>query len=343
MSQPLRIGVAGIGMIARRMHLPNLAALPEAEVTALWSRRVESLEAGAEALGSARPTRYQKFEAFLAHPGLDAVLITAPDHLHEAMALAALAAGKHVYLEKPPAITEDGNRRVLEAAELSDRVAVIGLQNRYSALYTRVAELLAAGAIGRVRMLWCKEYRIPFLPKPDDWILTKAGTGGSLLVKCIHFFDLFNWYAGAIATRVMATGGTGVVPGQETLDHAWVLVDYANGVRACLGMALFAPRGERVDVELIGEAGRITLSVQDQTLTVETASGTDSRKAAAPGEHFHAGSRLALEDFVRCARDGGVPRASLRIGVAAALLALAAERSVEENRAVDLVHPVAPA
>lgn len=341
MTDRVRIGVAGIGMIARKMHLPNLAALPDVEVTALWSRRAESLEAGVEALGS-RPALYREYGAFLADPHLDAVLISAPDYLHEEMALAALAAGKHVYLEKPPAITEEGNRRVLAAAEGSDRVAMVGLQNRYSALYVRAAEALAEGVIGRLRMLWCKEYRVPFLPKPGDWILTRAGTGGSLLVKCIHFFDLFNWYAGAPAARVLATGGTGVVRGQETLDHAWVLVDHANDVRACLGMALFAPRGERVDMELIGEAGRIALSVEDQTLAVETAAGTEVQRPAASGEHFHPGSRLALEDFVRCIGHGATPRSTVRAGVEAALLALAAERAVEAGRIVELASaPVA--
>lgn len=342
MTDRVRIGVAGIGMIARQMHLPNLAALPGVEVVALWSRGRESLEAGVEALGGGRPALYQEYEAFLADPDLDAVLISAPDHLHEQMALAALAAGQHVYLEKPPAITDDGNWRVLRAAEASDRVAMVGLQNRYSALYTRAAELLAEGAIGRLRLLWCKEYRIPFLPKPGDWILTRAGTGGSLLVKCIHFFDLFNWYAGAPAARVLATGGSGVVPGQETLDHAWVLVDHANDVRACLGMALFAPRGERVEMELIGEAGRIALRVEDQTLAVETAAGTEVQRAAPSGEPFHPGSRLALEDFVRCVRDGATPRSTMRAGVEAALVALAAERAVEEGRIVELASaPVA--
>lgn len=334
--RPLRVGVAGIGMIARKMHLPNLATMPEVEVVAMWSRRQESLESGLAALGGGHAALYQEFERFLAHDGLDAVLISAPDHLHEEMAVAALAAGKHVYLEKPPAITEEGNRRVLATAEASGLITMIGLQNRYSALYMRAADLLSDGAIGPLRMLWCKEYRVPFLPKPGDWILTKEGTGGSLLVKCIHFFDVFNWFAGALAARVMALGGNGVVPGQETLDHAWVLVEHANGVRACLGMVLFAPQGERVDLELIGERGRIALNVEDQTLTVETPAGIEVQPTSQAGERFHPGSRPALEDFLRCARDGEAPRSTVRVGVEAALLALAAERSVEERRAVEL-------
>lgn len=334
MSPRLRIGVAGVGMIAQKMHLPNLARLPEAEVVALWSRRAESLQAGVAALQSGAPSLYQDYAAFLSDPTIEAVLISAPDNLHEDMFLAALSAGKHVYLEKPASITVEGNRRVLAAAHASDRVTMVGLQNRYSRLYTRAADLLHEGTIGPLRVLWCKEYRVPFLPKPGNWILTRAGTGGSLLVKCIHFFDAFNWFAGVQAERVVATGGHAVVPGQETLDHAWVLVDYVNGVQACLGMVLFAPRGERVDLELVGECGRIALDVERQELTVETAEGVRVESTVPDGEHVHPGSRLALEDFVSCALSGGVPRASLDVGVDAALLALAAEQSVTEQRPV---------
>lgn len=336
MSERLRVGVAGIGMIARQMHLPNLAALSSVEVVALWSRSPDSLRGGAAALANARPALYQDYRTFLGHPALDAVLITAPDHLHEEMFVAAIDAGKHVYLEKPPAITREGNQRVGRLAAATDRVTMIGLQNRYSPLYTRGAELVAAGAIGRPRMLWVKEYRIPFLPKREGWIMTRAGTGGSLLVKCIHFFDLFLWYAGAPATRVMTSGASGVVPKQETLDHAWVLVDHANGVRACLGMVLFAPQGERVEIELIGEQGRIALSVEDQMLTLETGAGVDVEQVMSTGEHFHPGSRLAIDDFVRCCLGGGKPRAEVGVGVEAALLALAAEQSAAEGRPIDL-------
>ncbi len=336
MSRALRIGIAGVGMIARQMHLPNLIGLADAEVVALWSRSPDSLEGGAAIVGNPRPALYQDYPAFLGHPGLDAVIVTAPDHLHEAMFAAAVEAGKHTYVEKPLAITEEGNLRVRDLAEATDLVTMVGLQNRYAPLYVRAATLLMEGAIGPLRMLWVKEYRIPFLPKRGGWILSRASTGGSLLVKCIHFFDLFNWYAGAPAQRVVATGAGGVVPGQETLDHAWVLVDYASGVRACLGMVLFAPRGERVDVELIGERGRIALNVEDQTLTLETEAGLDVWQATPAGDHFHPGSRLAVEDFVRCCLTGGQPRATVQIGVEAALIALAAEQSVAEERPIDI-------
>ncbi len=332
----LRIGVAGVGMIAQKMHLPNLARMPEAEVVALWSRRAESLEAGLAVLRGGAPSLYHDYARFLSDAAIEAVLISAPDNLHEQMFLEALSAGKHVYLEKPPAITVEGNRRVLAAAHASDRVTMIGLQNRYSSLYIRAADLLREGAIGPLRVLSCKEYRVPFLPKPGNWILTRAGTGGSLLVKCIHFLDAFNWYAGGQPERIVATGGHGVVAGQETLDHAWVLVDYANGVQACLGMVLFAPRGERVEFELIGDRGRLALDVERQELRVETAEGVRTESTAPEGEHFHPGSRLALEDFVSCALSGGVPRASLKVGVDAALIALAAEQSVTEGQPVTM-------
>lgn len=336
MERPLRIGVAGVGNISRVMHLPNLAEISQAEVVALWSRNPDNLAYGASLLKTERPSLHQDYDAFLADPSVEAVLIATPDHLHEAMFVAAVAAGKHVYLEKSPATTVESNRRLREVAAATDLVTMIGLQNRYSSLYVEAAELLNMGAIGRLRMLWAKEYRIPFLPKCEDWILTTAGTGGSLMVKCIHFFDAFNWYAGAPPVRVMASGDRGVIPGQETLDHAWALVDYANGIHACLGMVLFAPQGERVDLELIGERGRIALSVAEQTLTLETAGGTEVRSVPSLDEHCHPGSRLALEDFIRCCRTGERPRASIAVGVEAALVALAAEQSVAEGRPISV-------
>jgi predicted dehydrogenase len=131
-----------------------------------------------------------------------------------------------------------------------------------------VAHLIAEApaATGGVRMLTIREHRFPFLEKVGDWNRFNRNTGGTLVEKCCHFFDLMRLVAGSDPVRVMASGGQavnhldeaydGAVP--DIWDHAYVIVDFANGLRAMLELCMFA-EGARYQEEIsaVGPVGKI--------------------------------------------------------------------------------------
>jgi predicted dehydrogenase len=131
-----------------------------------------------------------------------------------------------------------------------------------------VAHLIAEAqaATGGVKMLTIREHRFPFLEKVGDWNRFNRNTGGTLVEKCCHFFDLMRLVAGSDPVRVMASGGQavnhldeaydGAVP--DIWDNAYVIVDFANGLRAMLELCMFA-EGARYQEEIsaVGPVGKI--------------------------------------------------------------------------------------
>lgn len=151
---------------------------------------------------------------FLASPELDAVFVTVPDFAHCDIALAALAAGKHVYLEKPLAPTLDQCRKLLAAATQSDRTFYIGFNMRASAIYQKLKAIVDSGALGRLIHLSAYEqmsvaHGASFMRR---WHRRESRSGGFLNHKCSHDLDILQWIVGhqhRIA-RVASFGGTNI-------------------------------------------------------------------------------------------------------------------------------------
>lgn len=107
------------------------------------------------------PKTYLDYRELLADPNVDVVFIASPEHLHYPMAMAAIKAKKHIYLEKPIAHTIEQGQEIVDAAEKSDRVIQVGTQNRSNKLYIRAKEMVANGDIGEihyVRAFWYRNF-----------------------------------------------------------------------------------------------------------------------------------------------------------------------------------------
>ena len=125
----------------------------------------------------------------------DAVVIATPNFTHYEVLCAALAAGKHVLVEKPLCTDVDDCRRVVDLAERHRGLLWVGMEYRYMRPVARLVEEVHGGAVGRLRMLAIREHRFPFLRKVGDWNRFNRYTGGTLVEKCCHFFDLMNLIA----------------------------------------------------------------------------------------------------------------------------------------------------
>jgi predicted dehydrogenase len=210
-------------------------------------------------------------------------------------------------------------------------------------------------------MVTIREHRFPFLAKVGNWNRFTRNTGGTLVEKCCHFFDLMRLVAGAEPVRVMASGGQdvnhlderydGEVP--DVLDNAFVVVEFSNGVRGLLDLCMFA-EGGRFEQELTvtGDAAKLEATVPGEVVWVgERAAagspgsrpGTGVREVPAPMDprvpypELHQGAsfmeHVRLAEAIRAGRPASVTVAE---GMWAVGMGAAAHRSIDEGRAVEL-------
>ena len=345
----VRYGVIGTGMMGVE-HILNIRALEGTDVTAVSDPDEVSRAAGAAAAGpAAKP--FADHRDLLASGLCDAVVVASPNMTHAAVLIDVLAAGVHVLTEKPLCTTVADCRRVLAAAQGHPGVVWMGLEYRYKAPIARLIREVAGGAAGRVRMVAIREHRFPFLPKVGNWNRFTENTGGTLVEKCCHFFDLMTVLAGADPVRVLASGAQDVNHLDEDydgrtpdiLDNAYVIVEYDNGVRASLDLCMFA-EGSVNEQELcvVGDVGKVEALVTEGIVrigrradrSVETIAVADDRIRY---EGLHDGSSyLEHLDFLRAVRDGGRPGVTLEDGLLAVAVGVAAHLAIDERRPVDL-------
>ena len=257
MADEVRYGIIGCGMMGQE-HLRNLVALPGATVTALADPHPASIDECRAALGPGHTAAvHTDHRALLDAGSCDAVVVATPNMTHAAVLEDVLDSDVHVLVEKPLCTTVADCERVVDRAGNSDKVVWVGLEYRYMPAVARLVDEVRAGTIGRVRMVAIREHRFPFLTKVGDWNRFSRNTGGTLVEKCCHFFDLMNHITGATPVRVFASGAQDVnhlderyddeVP--DILDNAYVVVDYDDGTRAALDLCMFAEGSEHASFQ----------------------------------------------------------------------------------------------
>jgi predicted dehydrogenase len=259
----VRYGIIGCGMMGQE-HLRNIALLPDACVVAIFEpdagmrRSAAKLVPDADMVGS--------LAGVLANPAVNCLLITSPNHLHLGQLEQIAAIRPLPVLVEKPLFTDEADVTRLSALRDGYPAPIwVAMEYRYM---PPVAHLLreAAAATGGIKMLTIREHRFPFLAKVGDWNRFNRNTGGTLVEKCCHFFDLMRLIAGCNPVRVMGSGGQSVNhlnevhDGQtsDIWDNAYVIVDFENGLRAMLELCMFA-EGARYQEEIsaVGPKGKI--------------------------------------------------------------------------------------
>jgi predicted dehydrogenase len=350
MAEPLRFGIVGTGMMGTE-HMRNLRLREDVRVVAAADPH-EPSRAAARLCADSGLELFADAREMLERTALDAVIVATPNHTHARVLDLLLGRELHLLIEKPLCTTLEDCRRVEAAAARHPGVVQVGMEYRYMPPVARLAEELARGRAGRLRMLAIREHRFPFLPKVGDWNRFARNTGGTLVEKCCHHFDLMRWLVGARAERVYASGAMDVNHrderyGGETpdiLDNAYCIVDFENGCRALLDLCMFA-EGSRNQEEICatGDAGKLECFVPEGTLVVGRRSprSVRSERVAVDPEllaaGFHHGATWYQHGaFLRAIRTGSAPEVGVRDGLLAVALGLAAERSARERRPVAL-------
>jgi predicted dehydrogenase len=350
MAEPLRYGIVGSGMMGVE-HMLNLKLFPDVRVTRVADPSPQSREWARGVLGGEVPL-HDDACAVLEADDVDAVVIATPNHTHAAVLRDAFRTDKHILVEKPLCTTLADCREVAAAAARHPAVFWVGMEYRYMPPVGRLVEEVRRGTIGRLRMLAIREHRFPFLPKVGDWNRFARNTGGTLVEKCCHFFDLMRLIVGAKPLRVFASGGQdvnhldecyeGEVP--DILDNAFAIVDFEGGARALLDLCMFA-EGSRHQEEIAatGDTGKVECFLPSAELVIGRREPKSVTSLHVPvPEHvlkagFHHGATYYQHAaFLRAIREETPPEVSADDGVWAVAMGIAAERSVRERRPVGL-------
>ncbi|OCT15511.1 oxidoreductase [Paenibacillus pectinilyticus] len=359
----IRVALIGVGDMGTG-HAMGFDQIEQCEITWVADPSPSNLERALPYIKRNNPQIVSDYKDILAQTDtFDAVVISVPNYMHKEVALAFIERGKHIFLEKPVAPTLADCDAIIEAAKKANVILQIGLVYRYSNLYRRMEKELSNGRLDDVTMMWCKEFRDSF--PPVDWFYDSAKSGGALVEKDCHHFDIFNWMIGAKPVRVFASGGQHVIKnGEENMitnsythyppkvisqtnivDHAWVTIDYENGSKANLGLCMYLkPRNlmdEGLEIGLIGNNGAVMVAKKDRTIDI--AGGPDMTKehidtdvASDSYSNGHTGSQRQRYEFLDSVVTGKEPFANGEVGRQALLVALAAEKSIKEERYVYL-------
>ena len=256
-------GLIGCGMMGRE-HIQNINLLPKGRVSVVYDPVAELAESAATLAEDAYVAA--SLDDLLAYEQLDAVVIVSPNYLHVQQLQEIVAKRPMPILCEKPLYTDPA-----DAAVLNDLFAGyphpvwVAMEYRYM---PPVAALIAQAeqATGGIKMLTIREHRFPFLPKIGDWNRFNAKTGGTLVEKCCHFFDLMRLILDDEPVRVMASAGQSMnhlderyndeVP--DIWDNGYVILDFAKGSRAMLELCMFAEGSKyQEEISAVGPKGKI--------------------------------------------------------------------------------------
>ena len=363
--EPMRFGVIGTGMMGIE-HIANVIALDGAEVSALCDNWEPSLKAAQHELACHGLDPVPEFENHqdLLDAGLcDAVVVATPNHLHTDIVLDVAAAGVPQLVEKPLATTLDDCRRIIDgvgALGADAPLVWVGLEYRYMAPVAALISQAHAGAVGQIRMVAIREHRFPFQPKVRDWNRFNRNTGGTLVEKCCHFFDLMRVIVPSDPVRVMASGAQDLNHlderyGDETpdiLDNAFVIVDFASGARALLDLCMFADATRnQEELSVVGDDGKLEALIPDDVLRIGVrerdwiGNVTEQQIAStAPVTgHHHGSSYIELERFRDAVLTSSPAECTLADGLWSVAIGHAAHISIDEGRPVQMSELLTPA
>ena len=334
----LRVAIVGAGR-AGRVHALNLHGhVRRAEVACVVDADAESAAALAADLDGA-PERRTLEEAL--ELGVEAVVVSTPTFTHAELACAAAAAGKHVFCEKPMALTVAECDGMIAAAEEAGVVLQIGFMRRFQPEFAEARRRVAAGDIG-APMVVKSLTRGPGLPPPWAWSLSSSN--GMLAEVNSHDFDCVRWLAGAEIERVYAEtanlkGADRGVDEPDFYDNAVVSLRFDSGAIGTIDGTCPADYGYDARVELLGTEGLLVVGDLRGQAIVEARHR--ERGSVTPlhrtwPERFADGYRAEMSAFAAAALDGGPPVVTGADGRAAVLAVVASNRSWQEGRPVAL-------
>jgi predicted dehydrogenase len=345
-------------------HLRNLAVIPGSSVVAVADPHEGSRKSAAALVAGDAPKMFETVQQLLAADVCDAVIIAAPNDTHTEI-LETLFAAKRplpILVEKPICTELSDVQKLQQAAASYGAPIWVGMEYRYMPPVALLTKEVHEGRIGTTRMIAMREHRHPFLHKVGDWNRFAKRTGGTLVEKCCHFFDLMRLIAQSEPIRIYASGAADFNHRDERydgrqpdiLDNAFVIVDFANGIRAHLDLCMFADgswwqeafavAGEKAKIECLVPGSRgydkevlseVIFTPRAERKAPETRQVDVDPSVLAAGAH-HGSTYYEHLGFRRAILGEGKVEVTVEDGLKAVVMGMAAELSVREKRAVEV-------
>ena len=291
-NEPLRVGVIGCGRAACDLHLPALARVRDAEAIAIADPDRTALERAGDRFGV--PRRSEDYRELLADEAIEAVCVAAPTHLHAEVGLAALDAGKHVFVEKPLALSLDECDLLVERATESGLTTMVGFNLRWHHHVRGARELIQRGELGELSLLSSAFMSPSLLREVPSWRADPARGGGLLALQAVHHLDLWRYLLGQEIDEVLCGAsretGSGAGPGA-----AAVTARSAGGVR--IAGAFCAVTGQENEFAVYGSEAWLRASLYRfdgvELMPRESTGGDLGRQARRPGRFLSDLARAA--------------------------------------------------
>ena len=364
----LNIAAVGVGGAGSR----DVRSVPTENVVALCDVDANQTARAAEQFPKAKI--YDDFRKMLqTQKDIDAVMVATPDHNHAVVTMMALKMGKHVFCQKPLALSVAECRAMKQAWERSGKMFNIGFTLRYSSHYRRIKQLVSEGKIGQLISMEFNE-TLDFNHGGyimGDWRRLRKNAGTHLLEKCSHDIDLVNWIVGARAKRVASFGGldfflphnrqcTKDIPARtdgkkayckwgglialdpftsdkDIVDNQVAIIEYEGGVRATFHTNCNAAIPER-RMYILGTSGAIRADVLTGTIQMKQI-GFDTKveDLSTEGKGGHGGGdKVLASELADSMLQQKLPSVGLMEGLESAVTCFAIDEAMDAGTVVDV-------
>lgn len=317
------IGVIGLGRMGQVYATFSASQLADANLVAVADMRPDVVASFADQVGGAKT--YTDYQDLLADPNVQAVIVTTPTSTHRDVVIAAAAAGKAIFCEKPTALTLTATDEMIAAVEKAHVMFQVGFMRRFDTGYAAAKRQLEAGTIGDpvvIRSIG----RDPFRTSLE--YANPAVSGGLILDMGIHDFDLLRWLMGDEVQRVYTEVASLVYPELETVgdvDNAMMNLRFEKGGLGNVEVSRTANYGYDIQTNVIGTKGALQIGyLQETPVLILTPEGARHDVVPHFPQRFGTAYTAQIAHFVECLRDDKEPsvthvdaRAALQIGLAA--------------------------
>jgi inositol 2-dehydrogenase len=329
------IGLIGVGRMGQVFAQHLAQGIPGARLVAIADTNPDHVQEAArrfEVEGA-----YTDPRALLERGDVDAVLVVTPTSTHVEVVQAAARAGKHIFCEKPLALTVQGCDAAIAAVEQAGVKLQVGFMRHFDAAYLAAKKKIEEGVIG-APVMFKGISRDPSRTNLD--YARREKSGGMLLDLAIHDFDLARWLMGSEIARVYTEGECLVYPElQEVgdIDNALVNLRFASGALGNVDVSRNAVYGYDIRTEVLGSKGSMIIgTLQHTPVLVLTRDGVMHDTIPYFMERYGEAYAAELRDFVACLREDRAPAVTGHDARAATAIAVAATRSLDEKRPVEL-------
>ncbi len=343
--RPVGVGLLGIGLWATPLA-DAVKESPLLKMAGCFTRTREKRERFAREYGCPASGSY---EALLEDPEVEGVIIATPSHLHAEQAIMAARAGKHVFVEKPMANTISDSELIIEECRKFGVVLQVGLDKRRFKVYRKMKELIEGGAIGMPVAAEANfSHEFGLVLGPERWHYYRENVPGGVLMQIgIHVLDALTYLLGPVR-RVQALASK-LATRSEIFDTTSTLLEFESGAHGFLGSHFNTPKNWFTTVygtdAILSARIRLPQSSLEEYIGFITRADEGAelllQKRGVDGAEpipFGVVNTVLdeLEDFARCVRTGTPPETGGKEGLIALAMVLAAMRSAEERRAVEV-------